>query len=73
MNTLKVKGEIGYVVDINPHKQDKYVAGTGQKIVSPDFLKGYKPDFVAVMNPIYREEIRQKLKQMALNPEIISV
>lgn len=73
LNTLKVKGEIGYVVDINPHKQDKYVAGTGQKIVSPDFLKGYKPDFVAVMNPIYREEIRQKLKQMALNPEIISV
>ena len=73
LNTLKIKDHVGYVVDINPHKQGKHVAGTGQKIVSPDFLKEYGPDSVIVMNPVYREEIRKSLNQMALNPKIISV
>jgi len=32
------------VVDINPFREGKYMAGTGQEIVSPAFLKRYKPD-----------------------------
>jgi SAM-dependent methyltransferase len=65
--------EIPYVVDINPRKQGFYMAGTGQKIVSPDFLVRYRPEVVIVMNPVYREEIRQTLNLLCVNAEIDSL
>lgn len=73
LTTLKIFDEIKYVVDINPFKHGTYMAGTGQKIVGPDFLKEYKPDTVIVMNPIYCEEIRQNLNRMGLTSEIMTV
>lgn len=74
LTTLKISyQDIEYVVDINPHRQGSYMAGTGQKIVSPEFLIDYKPEIVIVMNPIYSEEIRKQLESMRLEPEIITV
>ena len=73
LTTLRVEGEIEYVVDINPLKQGTYMAGTGQEIISPEFLVDYKPDIVIVMNPIYREEIRQDLTRLNLTPELVSI
>jgi SAM-dependent methyltransferase len=74
LTTLKISyNDIEYVVDINPHRQGSYMAGTGQKIVSPEFLLDYKPEIVIVMNPIYSEEIRKQLESMRLEPEIITV
>ena len=49
------------------------MAGTGQKIVGPEFLRHYKPDVVIAMNPVYRQEIRQHLQHMDLNPELMAV
>ena len=49
------------MVDINPHKHGKYLAGSGHQIVGPDALVEIKPDVVVVMNPIYVEEIRADL------------
>jgi hypothetical protein len=69
LNMLHVEGEIEYVVDINPRKEGKYVTGTGQQIVRPDFLPGYHPDAVIVMNPIYRQEIEGMLSQLGLSVE----
>jgi len=73
LTTLGVDEEIGYVVDINPFKHGTYMAGTGHEIVSPDFLRTYRPDVVIVMNPVYREEIRQSCAGMELNPVVLSV
>ena len=67
LNVLKSFGKIEYIVDINPHKQGRFVAGTGQQIVSPDFLKEYRPDIVLVMNPIYQKEIQDALDKLGLN------
>ena len=64
--------QIKYVVDINPHKENKYIPGTGQQIVSPNFLIDYQPDIVIVMNPIYENEIRQMLNEMYLMPQLLS-
>ena len=64
---------IKYVVDINPHKQNMYVPGTGQKIVSPDFLKNYKPDYVILANPSYKQEIAGMLADLGLNPSFIPI
>ena len=73
LNTLRNESHIEYGIDLSPYKQGKYVAGTGQRIMPPDFLKKYKPDVVIVMNPIYIEEIQQILKQMNLSPKVIPV
>jgi SAM-dependent methyltransferase len=73
LTTLKLTDEIRYVVDINPYKHGKYMPGTGQEIVAPDFLSKYQPQLVIAMNPIYRDEIRQSLAEMGLSPRLMSV
>ena len=73
LTTLRIEDEIEYVVDINPLKQGTYMAGTGQEIISPEFLMEYKPDIVIVMNPIYRNEIREELTRLNLTPELVSI
>ena len=58
-------------MDINPNRQGTYMAGTGQKIVSPEFLTDYNPDIVIVMNPVYSKEIQKTLGAMGLRPELM--
>ena len=60
------------VVDINPHKQGKHLAGTGQRIVAPAALADDPPDLVVVMNPIYRDEIAADLARQGLTPELVA-
>jgi hypothetical protein len=57
-----------YVVDINPHKQGKFIPGTGQEVVPPEFLKEYRPKVVIIMNPNYREEIGLQVERLGLQP-----
>ena len=73
LTRLGIVDEVEYVVDVNPYKDGKYMAGTGQKIVSPEFLKDYCPDIVVIMNPVYRKEITEQLHSMQLFPEIIDL
>ena len=74
LSTLNLSLEdIEFAVDVNPRKNNTFLAGSGQKVVSPGFLTTYQPDVVVVMNPIYREEIRDQLQEMNLHPELISV
>jgi SAM-dependent methyltransferase len=70
LNTLRPE-MVDYMVDINPRKQGMFVAGTGQEIVSPEFLRDYRPDTIIIMNPIYREEIRGQLKNLGVRAEIL--
>ena len=70
LTTLGINSEIDYVVDINSLKQRMYIAGTGQQIVAPEFLREYRPDTVLVMNPIYRGEIQETIMRLGLNPKI---
>lgn len=73
LTTLNIQDEVEYVVDINPKKHGTYMAGSGQKIVSPEFLKEYKPDVIIVMNPIYSKEIKDDLDRMGIIAELKSV
>lgn len=66
-----ISENIDYVVDINPYRQGYFMSGTGQEIVSPDFLIEYKPDVVVVMNAIYTEEITKDLNDRGLHPVVI--
>jgi SAM-dependent methyltransferase len=71
LTNLGLRDEIEYAVDINPYKTGKFMAGTGHEIVGPEFLVGYRPDLVIAMNPIYLGEIRAKLDELGLHPELI--
>src|SRR6185437_1156741 len=71
LTTLGLRNEIEFVVDINPYRHDKFIPGTGQLIVSPAFLKEYRPDRVIAMNPIYRDEIARDLASLNCPAEIV--
>jgi len=71
LNALETQDRIAYAVDINPRKQGMYVAGTGQQIVRPEFLRDYLPDVVIVTNPVYEGEIRQLAGGLGLTPEFV--
>lgn len=72
LNLLK-GSNIDYAVDLNPRKQGKYIPCTGQRIVSPKFLKDNPTDIIIVMNPIYENEIRGLAKRLGLQAKIISM
>jgi hypothetical protein len=63
----KGKNYIKYVVDINPAKQDKYVAGTGHPIFSPAILDSIPVQNILVMNENYLDEIEQTIGARKIN------
>jgi hypothetical protein len=73
LTTLDIQDEIEYAVDINPYKHGTYMAGTGQEIVAPEFLREYRPDAIIIMNPIYCSEIQQDLARMGVTAELMPV
>ena len=74
LNALNISSEhIPHIVDLNPHKHGKFVACTGQKVVAPDFLREYQPQYILVMNPIYRDEIKLMAHELVLKSEILCV
>lgn len=71
LNALQVNDEVRFVVDLNTRKQGRFVSGTGQEIVSPDFLRKYQPDLALVMNPIYVDEIAAMLRALDVPVELL--
>ena len=72
LNALPSEGRIEYVVDINPDRQEKYLPGTAQKVVAPEFLVQYKPDAIILTNILYEEEIRQQVAALEIESEFLS-
>jgi SAM-dependent methyltransferase len=72
LTTLGIQDEVQYAVDINPYKWNAYLPGSGQEVVSPDFLATYKPDNVIVMNPVYVREIGASLAELGLSPQMLA-
>jgi SAM-dependent methyltransferase len=70
LTTLQLGAAIDAVIDINPHKHGKYLAGTGHRISGPESLVDLRPDVVVVMNPIYAEEIARALAELGLTAEL---
>ncbi|HUZ34084.1 MAG TPA: class I SAM-dependent methyltransferase [Xanthobacteraceae bacterium] len=73
LNMLGIRAGYGidYVVDINPRKPGRYIPGTGQCIVPPEFLREYRPEWVVVMNPEYRSEIEAQLRELQVGGTVI--
>jgi SAM-dependent methyltransferase len=63
--------EVSAIVDINPKKRGKFVAGTGQPIIAPEELAESRPSTVVIMNPAYRTEIAAELSELGLRPRLL--
>jgi len=71
MSSVDLGDTLQAIVDINPHKHGKFLAGSGREIQSPDALTALRPDAVIIMNSIYTEEIRHELASRGLKPELL--
>jgi len=61
------------VVDLNPQKNAKFVAGTGHEIIAPERLPALRPDLVVIMNPVYRQEITRDLERLGVRAEVLAL
>jgi SAM-dependent methyltransferase len=71
LNLLR-PGTIDFVVDVNPRKHGKYIIGTGQQIVPPEFLREYSADVILCMNPQYFSEIARQLREMDVAADLLA-
>lgn len=62
LNYCGIKNDlISYVVDANPHKQDKFLPASHIPVVNEAFLKNDQPDFVIILPWNLQTEITQQL------------
>ena len=73
LTTIGAGGGIELAVDVNPYKQDRWLAGSGVHVVAPERLRQYRPDLVVAMNPVYVEEIGQALSELAVDAPLAAV
>lgn len=73
LTTLGIGDEVTAVVDINPHKHGKFLAGTGHEIIAPERLKEIQPAHVLIMNPIYVDEITRDVRAMGLDSTVAAL
>lgn len=71
LSAIGIRDEISMVVDLNPRKWGKHMAGTGQQIHSPEALRAEPPQVVVIANEIYKEEIGKSLRDMGIDAEIL--
>lgn len=73
LNIIDTDRIIDYVVDINPGKAGKFVAGTGHRVAMPDEISKQPPAHVLVMNPVYFQEIEADLKERHCHAQLHQV
>jgi SAM-dependent methyltransferase len=73
LNAFRGVSSLEYIVDVNPHKCGLYIPGSGQKVVSPEFLKQYRPDVILIMNANYRDEISRQVSALGITPDLLSI
>ena len=64
---------ISYVVDINPKKQNQYIAKTAHKIVDPEFLNDIKEGDILIMNENYYDEVKKDIGNLNFDIHTLGV
>ncbi len=71
--TRRDPSPISRVVDVNPHKQGRFVLGSGLPIVAPEALREHPCHLVIVMNPVYVPEITAQLRSMGVVADVLAL
>ncbi|MGV1099882.1 class I SAM-dependent methyltransferase [Thiovibrio sp. JS02] len=71
VNMLDPQGlYIDCVIDINPQKKGNFIPGTGHAILGYETLPARQIDYVVLMNPNYRQEIKGLLASCGINVQL---
>ena len=71
LSILDIREQMPYIVDINPHRVGKFIPGTGQKVVAPEFLVEYRPDVLIITNRTYQNEIQEHARKLGIQCEFL--
>ena len=71
LNSIDTQGILTRVVDINPDRQNTYLAGSGQRIDDPSVLASDKPDVIILSNSLYQKEITSQAKEMGVECDFL--
>ena len=72
LNLLDPGPVVQSVVDINPHKHGRFVAGTGHRVVAPEALIPDPPEMVVMTNPLYALEIEAEIRRMGITAKTLT-
>jgi hypothetical protein len=61
------------VVDLNPRKWQRYLPGSGHRVIAPADLPGGDVTTVLVTNPAYQREITGQLRELGVPAEVVAV
>ncbi len=70
LSSLQLKDQVAAVVDINPDKQNSFLAGTGHRVVSPLELVNLAPEDIIILNPAYEAEIKDTFSALSVQADI---
>jgi hypothetical protein len=73
LTALRANDAVTYAVDINPHRQGMYMAGSGHRIISPVELAGNGVDLVIAMNGIYKAEIQRSMDELGIKASLLAL
>lgn len=68
---MDASGAIGTVIDQNPAKQGRYVAGTGQRIALPSAEALRSVEEIVLMNSIYAGEVQAKVRALGVDANLL--
>jgi hypothetical protein len=71
LNILNIQQLMPFIVDINPDRVGKYLPGTGQEVVAPEFLVEYKPDLIIITNSTYKTEIQEHATELGVTCDFL--
>lgn len=64
---------IDHVVDINPAKQNRHIAGTGLRVLAPHDAARLEPRTIFVMNPNYLDEIAGMARAVGIDAALVPI
>lgn len=73
LSTIAMGDAIDAIVDINPYRQGRFLAGLNHRVEAPEHLQQLWPDLVLVMNPVYCREIGEHLQRLGLKSQVVPV
>jgi hypothetical protein len=73
VTTAGIGPYVDYLVDVNPFKAGKFLPGTGHAVMAPEHLALAPPEVLVAMNPLYVQEIRERLAAMGVTADVVAL
>ena len=73
LTSLQINERVDFAIDINPHKQGRFLVGTGHPIYGPERLLDEPATLIVVMNPVYVAEVARVVADIGVDASITTV